>query len=146
MFTRQDASFADLWKLSQSLTESLHDFMVKFKQILSRVDIKDHTAVEALTNSLWINSKFREYLQTHPMISLEDALHCLKNFINMEEDKRAFNAKQQALKQTTTRATYAHQETRQHTPYNKHDKKKGIVYTVAEDEQQGITAAASEQG
>ena len=146
MFTRQDTSFADLWKLSQSPTESLQDFMVKFKQIPSRVDIKDHLAAEALINSLWINSNFREYLQTHLMISLEDALHCSRNFIKMEDDKRAYRANQQALKQTTTRETDANQEPRQHAPYNKHDQKKGIIYAVTKDEQQGMTAAAREPG
>ena len=84
----------DQWKLSQSQNESLKDFMEKFKQVLSKVPIPDHTTVKALTNALWINSKFRDYLGTNPTIAIEDALHGSKNFIKMDEDRRAYNAKQ----------------------------------------------------
>ncbi|XP_056857331.1 uncharacterized protein LOC130506660 [Raphanus sativus] len=145
MWTRQGTSMADLWKLSQSSTDSLKDFMEKFKEVLSKVPVPDQTAVEALTNSLWINSKFRDYLYEHPDITIEDALHNSKNFIRLEEDKRAFNAKQQALKQAAAKATDAH-EPRQHAPYNKNDRRKGIISAVGESEQSGTTAAVREPG
>lgn len=90
--------------------------MEKFKKVLSNVHMIDHPTVEALINSLWIHSKFWEYMYAHPTIFLEDALHRSKNFIKMEEDKQAFNAKQQALKQATVKTTDAHQEPRQHDP------------------------------
>ncbi|KAL0685089.1 hypothetical protein Bca4012_051937 [Brassica carinata] len=94
MWSRQGASMADLWKLSQSQNESLKDFIEKFKQVLSNVPIPDHTNVEALTNALWIYSKFRDYLGINPTIFIEEALHDSKNFIKMDEDRRAYNAKQ----------------------------------------------------
>ena len=54
MWSHQGASMADLWKLSESSIESLKDFMEKFKGVLSKVHVPDHTTVEALTNTLWI--------------------------------------------------------------------------------------------
>ena len=128
----------DLWNLSQSQNESLKDFMEKFKQVLSTVPTPDHTTVEALTNALWINSKFCDYLGINPTITIEDALHDSKNFLKMDEDRRAYNAKQQALKPKTSNA----QEPRQHAPYQK----KGPVYAISEDDQSGVVAAVREPG
>ncbi|XP_013739419.1 uncharacterized protein LOC106442263 [Brassica napus] len=141
MWSRQGTSMADLWKLSQSQNKSLKNFMEKLKLVLSKVHTPDHTTVEALTNALWINSKFRDYLGINPTITIEDALHDSKNFIKMDEDKRAHNAKQQALKPTTSKTSDA-QEPRQHAPY----KKKGPAYAISEDDQSGAVAAVREPG
>ncbi|KAF3527790.1 hypothetical protein DY000_02040306 [Brassica cretica] len=84
---------------------------------------------------------FRDYLGTNPTIAIEDALHGSKNFIKMDEDRRDYNAKQQALRPTTSKASDA-QEPRQHAPY----KKKGPVYAISEDEQSGAVAAVHEPG
>ncbi|KAF2556565.1 hypothetical protein F2Q68_00017781, partial [Brassica cretica] len=59
----------------------------------------------------------------------------------MDEDKRAHNAKQQALKPTASKTSDA-QEPRQHAPY----KKKGPVYAISEDDQSGVVAAVHEPG
>ena len=115
--------------------------MEKFKLVLSKVPTSDHTTVEALTNVLWINSKFRDYLGINPTITIEDALHDSKNFIKMDEDKRAYNANQQALKPTASKTSGA-QEPRQHVPY----KKKGPVYAIFEGDQSGVFAAVREPG
>ncbi|KAF2548240.1 hypothetical protein F2Q70_00023462 [Brassica cretica] len=63
------------------------------------------------------------------------------NFIKIDEDKRAHNAKQQALKPTTSKTSDA-QEPRQHAPY----KKKGLVYAISEDDQSGAVAVVREPG
>ncbi|KAF8113528.1 hypothetical protein N665_0049s0043 [Sinapis alba] len=52
MYIRQGASATDLWKISQGQKESLHDFMERFKNLVSKVDVPDKTAVEALRNAL----------------------------------------------------------------------------------------------
>ncbi|KAF3541608.1 hypothetical protein F2Q69_00024070 [Brassica cretica] len=70
-----------------------------------------------------------------------DALHDSKNFIKMDEDKRAYNANQQALKPTASKTSGA-QEPRQHVPY----KKKGPVYAIFEGDQSGVVAAVREPG
>ncbi|XP_013594503.1 PREDICTED: uncharacterized protein LOC106302569 [Brassica oleracea var. oleracea] len=141
MWSRQGISMADLWKLSQSQNESLKDFMEKFKGVLSKVRIPDHPTVEALTNALWINSKFRDYLGNNPTIIIEDALHDSKNFIKMDEDRRAYNAKQQALKTTASKTSDA-QEPRQHAPY----RRKGPIYAISKDDQSGAVTAVREPG
>ena len=51
MYIRQGASATDLWKISQGQKESLHDFMERFKNLVSKVDVPDKTAVEALRNA-----------------------------------------------------------------------------------------------
>ncbi|KAF2599567.1 hypothetical protein F2Q68_00010998 [Brassica cretica] len=112
--------------------------------LLVDVGISDCTVtkvLEALTNALWINSKFRDYLGINPTITIEDALHDSKNFIKMDEDRRAYNAKQQALKPTASKTSNA-QEPRQHAPYQK----KGPVYAISEDDQSGVLAAVREPG
>ena len=78
---------ADLWKLSQSQSESLKDFMERFKNVLSSIPTPDNTTIEVLANALWINSKFRDYLYENPTITIEDALHDSKNFIKREDDR-----------------------------------------------------------
>lgn len=40
----------------------MRDYMEKFKAIVLRIDIPDHIAIDALMNSLLINSKFRKDL------------------------------------------------------------------------------------
>ncbi|KAF8054198.1 hypothetical protein N665_1340s0002 [Sinapis alba] len=118
------------WKISQGQKESLHDFMERFKNLVSKVDVPDKTAVEALRNALWIRSYFRSDLYTNSTISLEDALHRANCFIRMEEDNAAYTAKQNALKaQLTPKATTTYQEPRQHQP----NEKKGKVFSATEE-------------
>ena len=64
MYIRQGASATDLWKIAQGQKESLQDFMERFKNLVSKVDVPDKTAVEALRNALWIRSSFRSDLYT----------------------------------------------------------------------------------
>ncbi|KAF8087330.1 hypothetical protein N665_0589s0011 [Sinapis alba] len=130
MYIRQGASATDLWKISQGQKESLHDFMERFKNLVSKVDVPDKTAVEALRNALWIRSYFRSDLYTNSTISLEDALHRANCFIRMEEDNAAYTAKHNALKaQLTPKSTANHQEPRQHQPNDK----KGKVFSATEE-------------
>ncbi|KAF3583304.1 hypothetical protein F2Q69_00031682 [Brassica cretica] len=59
----------------------------------------------------------------------------------MDEDKRAYNANQQALKPTASKTSGA-QEPRQHVPY----KNKVPVYAIFEGDQSGVVAAVREPG
>ncbi|KAF8102765.1 hypothetical protein N665_0195s0002 [Sinapis alba] len=129
MYIRQGASTTDLWKISQGQKESLQDFMDRFKNLVSKVDVPRKTAVEALRNALWSRSFFRSDLYTKSTITLEDALHRANCFIRMEEDNTSYTAKQNTLNlQLTRKATTTHQEPRQYQPYDKkgkgHDTKK----------------------
>ena len=81
MFTRQGATLSDLWNLSQGANQSLRDFMEKFKTVASKVQIPDSVAVDALMNTLYFKSLFREDLYRNPTTSLQDAIARSNNFI-----------------------------------------------------------------
>ncbi|KAF8111967.1 hypothetical protein N665_0070s0036 [Sinapis alba] len=119
MYIRQGASETDLWKISQGQKESLQDFMERFKNLVSKVDVPYKTAVEARRNALWIRSSFRSDLYTNSTITLEDALHRANCFIRMEKDNTAYT------------------EPRQHQP----NEKKGKVYSATEEPDDQDTAA-----
>ena len=70
MFTRQGATLSDLWNLSQGANQSLRDFMEKFKAVASKVHIPDSIAVDALMNTLYFKSLFREDLYRNPTTSI----------------------------------------------------------------------------
>ena len=65
-------------------------------------------------------------------MTLEDALHCANNFINMEDDKDSFIIKHNATKMQVGKSADAYQEPRQHTSYDEKDKKI-IVYSITEN-------------
>ena len=73
MFTKRTATASSLWNLSQSKDQSLRDYMEKFKAVVSRIAIPDDIAIDALMNTLWFRSKFREDLYQNPTTSLQDA-------------------------------------------------------------------------
>src|SRR5690606_31278531 len=94
MFTNQGKTASDLWKLSQSKDQTLRDFMEKFKDVVSKVNVPDTIAIDALMNTLYVHSKFRDDLYRNPTTSLQDAIARSNNFVRMEEDTRAIINKQ----------------------------------------------------
>ena len=58
MFTRQGATLSDLWNLSQGPSQSLRDFMEKFKAVASKVQVPDSVAVDELMNTLYFKFLF----------------------------------------------------------------------------------------
>jgi len=117
MFTRQGATLSDLWNLSQGSSQSLRDFMEKFKAVASKVQVPDSVAVDALMNTLYFKSLFREDLYRNPTTSLQDAIARSNNFIRMEEDTAAILKKLNTATKPATvpKAPEARQEPRQHT-------------------------------
>ena len=89
MFTRQGATLSGLWNLSQGENQSLRDYTEKFKAVVSKVHIPDSIVVNALMNTLFFKSLFREDLYRNPTKSLQDAIARSNNFIRMEEDTTA---------------------------------------------------------
>ncbi|KAF3549184.1 hypothetical protein DY000_02009849 [Brassica cretica] len=77
---------------------SLREYMEKFKAVVSRIEIPDGIAIDALRNTLWVRSKFREDLYQNPTTSLQDAIARSDNFIRMEEDTNAILSKMNAPK------------------------------------------------
>ncbi|XP_013704379.1 uncharacterized protein LOC106408099 [Brassica napus] len=149
MFTRQGATLSDLWNLSQGANQSLRDFMEKFKAVASKVHIPDSIAVDALMNTLYFKSLFREDLYRNPTKSLQDAIARSNNFIRMEEDTAAILKKMNAAAKPTTapKAPEPRQEPRQHATCNKPNQQKRFVYVVEyKNPPPGSTVVVREKG
>ncbi|XP_048604800.1 uncharacterized protein LOC125582251 [Brassica napus] len=132
MFTKQGATLSDLCNLSQGASQSLRDFMEKFKTVASKVQIPDSVAIDALMNTLYFKSLFREDLYRNPTTSLQDAIARSNNFIRMEEDTAAILKKLNTAAKPTTapKAPEARQEPRQQASGNKSNQPKSFVYVV----------------
>ncbi|XP_013615530.1 PREDICTED: uncharacterized protein LOC106321846, partial [Brassica oleracea var. oleracea] len=132
MFTRQGATLSDLWNLSQGSSQSLRDFMEKLKAITSKFQVLDSVAVDALMNTLYFKSLFREDLYRNPTTSLQDAIARSNNFIRMEEDTAAILKKLNTATKPATvpKVPEARQEPRQHASGSKPNQPKSFVYVV----------------
>jgi len=149
MFTRQGATLSDLWNLSQGANQSLRDFMEKFKAVASKVHIPDSIAVDALMNTLYFKSLFREDLYRNPTKSFRDAIARSDNFIRMEEDTTSILKKMNAAAKPTTapKAPEARQEPPQHATDNKSNQQKSFVYVVEDkNPPPGSTVVVREKG
>ncbi|KAF3527249.1 hypothetical protein DY000_02039033 [Brassica cretica] len=123
----------DLWKINQTKDKSLRDYMEKFKAVVSRIEIPDDIAIDALRNTLWVSSKFREDLYQNPTTSLQDEITRSDKFIRMEEDTNAILSKMNATKAPAAKNANTRQEPRQHTPSDKNGRKDGYMYVVNEN-------------
>ncbi|KAG2294553.1 hypothetical protein Bca52824_041222 [Brassica carinata] len=130
MFTKRSATASSLWNLNQTKDQSLRDYMEKFKAVVSRIEISDGIAIDALRNTLWVCSKFRENLYQNPTTSLQDAIARPDNFIRMEEDTNAILSKMNAPKAPAAKNANTRQEPRQHAPIDKNGRKDGYMYVV----------------
>ncbi|XP_013704946.2 uncharacterized protein LOC106408790 [Brassica napus] len=119
MFTKRSVTASSPWNLNQTKDQSLRDYMEKFKAVVSRIEIPDGIAIDALRNTLWVRFKFREDLYQNPTTSLQDAIARSDNFIPMEEDTNAILSKMNALKAPATKNANTRQEPRQHAPSDK---------------------------
>ena len=119
MFTKRSATASSLWNLNQKKDQSLRDYMEKFKAVVSKIEIPDGIAIDALRNTLWVHSKFREDLYQNPTKSLQDAIARSDNFIRMEEDTNAILSKMSAPKAPAAKNANARQEPRQHAQTTK---------------------------
>ncbi|XP_013614780.1 PREDICTED: uncharacterized protein LOC106320998 [Brassica oleracea var. oleracea] len=146
MFTKRSATASSLWNLNQTKDQSLRDYMEKFKAVVSRIDIPDGIAIDALRNTLWVRSKFREDLYQNPTTSLQDAIARSDNFIRMEEDTNAILSKMNAPKAPAAKNANTRQEPRQHAPNDKNGRKDGYMYVVNENNEPIFTLVVRGEG
>lgn len=94
MFIDTEVSIAMLHSLQQITNESLREFIARFESILSRLtEVSDETTIAALMSGLWYRSKFREYISVNRYSSIKDVLHCMNNWICVEEERDSLAAK-----------------------------------------------------
>ncbi|XP_048604612.1 uncharacterized protein LOC125582132 [Brassica napus] len=133
MFTKRSATASSFWNLNQTNGLSLRNYMEKFKAVVSRIEIPDGIAIDALRNTLWVRSKFQEDLYQNPTTSLKDAIARSDNFIRMEKDTNAILSKMNAPKAPAAKNANTQQEPRQHAPIDKNGRKDGYMYVVNEN-------------
>lgn len=107
--------------------------MEKFKAFVSRIDIPDHIAIDALMNTLLVNSKFLEDLYRHPTSLLQDIIARSHNFIRMEEDTKAIISKQNASRSSAPKNADTRAEPRKHASTDKSNHKESLLYVVDEN-------------
>ncbi|XP_024013910.1 uncharacterized protein LOC112087989 [Eutrema salsugineum] len=98
--------------MSQGETESLKDFMARFKQIMAHCTVDDEAALEALYQKTWYKSPFHKELRRNRPLTLEDALHKSNIFIAEEEEEAAKDRQYLASKPDQTLAVKENSETK----------------------------------
>lgn len=87
MFMEGQTDDADLWTLNQGPTETLQNFIERFKAVLSKVrGLSDKGAIQALRKSLWHESDFRKEIVLNQLLTIQDAMHRATEFAANEED------------------------------------------------------------
>ena len=123
--------------------------MEKFKTVASKVQILDSVAVDALMNTIYFKSLFREDLYINPTTTLQEAIARSNNFIRMEEDTAVILKKLNTAAKLATapKAPEARQEPRQHASGNKPNQSKSFVYVVEDkNPSPGSTVVVREKG
>ncbi|XP_020872323.1 uncharacterized protein LOC110226080 [Arabidopsis lyrata subsp. lyrata] len=96
-------SDADLWNLTQGPNESLRAFITKFKGVLSKLPrISQQSALSALRKGLWHDSRFKEDLILHKPDTIQDALFCANNWMEVEDEKESFAKRNKQAKPVVT--------------------------------------------
>ncbi|XP_024009787.1 uncharacterized protein LOC112085099 [Eutrema salsugineum] len=112
MFIGQKTRNPELWETSQGETESLRDFMARFKQIVAHCTVDDEASLEALYQKTWYKSPFHKELHRNRPLTLEDALHKSNIFIPEEEEEAAKDRQYSASKPDQTLAVKENSETK----------------------------------
>ncbi|XP_024010916.1 uncharacterized protein LOC112086238 [Eutrema salsugineum] len=90
MFIGQNTKNSELWQIAQGPSESLRDFIKRFKTIVANCTISDEAALLCLQKGAWIKTSFRSAITHNPPQTLEDALHRANTYIAEEEEEAAY--------------------------------------------------------
>ena len=81
MFVEDELTIADLWGVQQKENESLKDYMIRYKDVLSKIsNVNPESAITSLRNGLWHDSRFKLEMTVNRPLSLEDAIHKATNY------------------------------------------------------------------
>ncbi|XP_024004820.1 uncharacterized protein LOC112081977 [Eutrema salsugineum] len=90
MFIGQNTKNSELWQIAQGPSESLRDFIQRFKAIVANCTIIDEAALLCLQKGARIKTSFRSAITHNPPQTLEDALHRANTYIAEEEEEAAY--------------------------------------------------------
>ncbi|XP_024013252.1 uncharacterized protein LOC112087561 [Eutrema salsugineum] len=90
MFIGQNTKNSELWQIAQGASESLRDFIQRFKTIVAKCTISDEAALLYLQKGGWIKTSFQSAITHNPPQTLEDALHRANTYIAEEEEETAY--------------------------------------------------------
>ncbi|XP_024015916.1 uncharacterized protein LOC112089172 [Eutrema salsugineum] len=90
VFIGQNTKNSELWQIAQGPSESLHDFIQRFKTIVANCTISDEAALLCLQKGARIKTSFRSAITQNPPQTLEDALHRANTYIAEEEEEAAY--------------------------------------------------------
>ncbi|XP_024016251.1 uncharacterized protein LOC112089731 [Eutrema salsugineum] len=90
MFIGQNTKNSELWQVAQGPSESLRDFIQRFKAIVANCTISDEAALLCLQKGARIKTSFRSAITHNPPQTLEDALHRANTYIAEEEEEAAY--------------------------------------------------------
>ena len=88
MLVEDEVTMADLWNTQQTRDETLKNFMTRFKTVMSKISsVEGESALNALKNGLWHESRFREEMTVNRPPTIEDAIHHASNYAKVEEER-----------------------------------------------------------
>ncbi|XP_024011355.1 uncharacterized protein LOC112086613 [Eutrema salsugineum] len=90
MFNGQNTKNSALWQIAQGASESLRDFIQRFKTIVANCTISDEAALLCLQKGARIKTSFRSAITHNPPQTLEEALHRTNTYIAEEEEEAAY--------------------------------------------------------
>ncbi|XP_024009618.1 uncharacterized protein LOC112084614 [Eutrema salsugineum] len=105
MFIRQNTKNSELWQIAQGASESLRDFIQRFKTIVANCTISDEAALLCLQKGAQIKTSFRSAITHNPPQTLEDALHRANTYITEEEEEDAYEQNYSAKQPERSKAT-----------------------------------------
>ncbi|XP_024007765.1 uncharacterized protein LOC112083885 [Eutrema salsugineum] len=105
MFIGQNTKNFELWQIAQGASESLRDFIQRFKTIVANCTISDEAALLCLQKGARIKTSFRSAItHNHPQ-TLEDALHRANTYIAEEEEEAAYEQSYSTKQPERSKAT-----------------------------------------
>ncbi|XP_010513726.1 PREDICTED: uncharacterized protein LOC104789778 [Camelina sativa] len=128
---------SDLWEMAQERGEPIANYLNRFKEKLTKVNVPEDAAMAAFRKGLIPGSPLRKDLNIREPKDLDDALHRASRFALDEEEEARIAAKtqdEQPSHPPKVKNRVEHHEPRKH--HEPQDRKKGVIHAVSEVDDQ----------